>query len=573
MSPRQFLPWLALGLVACGNPGVGDRPTTVETVSADASSEEPRLYTCPMHPHYISEDPDGTCPICGMDLVPAETQSSPVGDGSVVVASEMIQSLGIRTAPTTMTDFSRSLRAYGTVEVDESLQTSEVSRLEGWISDLRVRSVGDSVRKGQLLYRIFSPDLVGAQKDLLNSLRIGNPQRIEAVRQRLRSLGMQTRTIDRVVENKEIIERVPIFAEGSGIVSDIMVDDGAYVKPGSPILRLQDFESVWIIARIPETDLPLVREDLSVRLSIPSAPEAEGTGEVDYIYPTIDPVSRTAQLRVRIPNADGSLRPGAYADIDFEIQRQMKLSIPSQAILRDGRGSYVIAALGEGRFLPRPVVTGEKNAGRTAIQSGLQAGDTVVVNGQFLLGSEANLREGFSGAQATIGPNTPLSELPVDSDTLAQINHFVDQALYFHEALTDGYNIDPFFVDPALSLIAPLRNRFGITAFGDVLTNIENALQDAKDAPDAASLRDALAALMEGLEPWLLEGAPASYAERGLVMFSETGTGRLWLQQNQNPINPYSTRSATIVSWPDPMQSEPSKPQNRNVNPHAGHRH
>lgn len=575
MRRLSTLPALALLVVACGNPALGDKPTAVETASETPASSEAALYTCPMHPHYISEDPDGTCPICGMDLVPAETRSGPDGDGSVVVASDMIQSLGIRTAPAALMDFSRSLRAYGTVEVDESLQTSEVSRLEGWISDLRIRAVGDTVRQGQLLYRIYSPALVGAQKDLLNSLRIGNPRRIEAVRQRLRSLGMQPGTIDRVVETGKTIERVPIYAESSGLVSDITVSDGAYVRPGSPILELQDFGSVWVIARIPEGDLPLVREGLPVRLSFLSAPEAGGAGEVDYIYPTIDPETRTAQVRISLPNVEGSLRPGAYADIDFEVARDLKLSVPTQAILRDARGAYVIAALGDGRFAPRPVVTGEMNNGRTAILSGLQAGNDVVVNGQFLLGSEANLREGFGVTGPALGPDTPLSDLPVDGETLALIDHFTDQALYFHEALTDGYSIDPFFVDPALSLITPLRNRFGMTAFGDVLTDVEAALGSAKTAADADALRNALAALMDGLKPWLLDGAPASYDARGLVLFSDTATGRLWIQQGATPVNPYGDGSATILPWPDLMQMETGSPsmRDRPADPHAGHRH
>ncbi len=579
MSLRTCLPWLALALAACGNPAAGDRPTTVETFAGGATAEEPGLYTCPMHPHYTSEDPDGICPICGMDLVPADTQSATLGDGSVAVSSEMIQSLGIRTAPVRQTDFSRTLRAYGTVEADESLQTSESSRLEGWISDLRVRAVGDPVRAGQLLYRIYSPDLVGAQKDLLNSLRIGNSRRIEAVRQRLQSLGMQPGTIDRVAESGEIIERVPIYAESSGTVSEIMVADGAYVKPGAPILSLQDFGSVWVIARIPEGDLPLVRTGLPVSLSFPSAPAANGQGEVDYIYPTIDPATRTAQLRVSLPNADGSLRPGAYADLDFELTRDMKLSVPAQAILRDGDGAYVVVALGDGRFAARPVVTGETSGDRTVIVSGLQDGDSVVVNGQFLLGSEANLREGFARLNAALGPDTPLSELPVDADTLALIDHFVDQALYFHEALTDGYRIDPYFVDPALSLVEPLRARFGVTRFGTILDDVDAALRSAKAAADDAALRSALAALMEGLEPWLLEGAPASYETRGLALFTDTASGRLWLQQTAIPDNPYVGTTATLIPWPDPMamtpmESSPTQaPQRQPVNPHAGHRH
>ena len=570
---RRLLLLSAIALASCGQPSIGDKPSAVETV--EASTGEAQLYTCPMHPHYISEDPNGACPICGMDLVPAQANDGVLGDGSVAVSPEIIQTLGVRTEPARVTDFSRALRAFGTVEADESLQASETSRLEGWISDLRVRAEGDTVRRGQLLYRIYSAELIGAQKDLLNSLRIGNPRRIASVRQRLASLGMQSGTIDRIVETGELVERVPIYAESSGTVADIMVADGEYVRAGTPILRLQDYGEVWVIARIPEGELSLVREGLPVTLNFPSAPDANGEGVVDYIYPTIDPATRTAQLRISLPNADGVLRPGAYADIDFNLSRDERLSVSSEAVLRDSQGAYVIAALGEGRFIARAVTIGETAEGRTAILSGLRAGEAVVVSGQFMLGSEANLRGGFAQRSQgdAFGADTALSELPIDATTLAQIDHFVDQALYFHEALTDGYAIDPYFVDPALALVEPLQARFGATALNDVLTDSESALLQAKSSDTPEDLRTALAALMRALEPWLLEGAPSSYAARGVVMFEESGTGRRWLQDGQPARNPYGDGDGSFVPWPDPMEGpmEDMAPPSRGIDPHAGH--
>ena len=208
----------ALLLAACGAPGgspggQGEKP--------NASSETQR-YTCPMHPHYISTDPDGTCPICGMDLVPADKTQEPTSStgeilyykhpmgkpdtspvpkkdsmgmdyipvyaddtgSGVAVSPEMIQTMGIRTSPAETRDFSRVLRAFGTVETNERLENVTVSRLEGWIENLAVNAEGDTVRPGSLLYRIYSPDLIAAQKDYLNSFKIGNEARIASVRQR-----------------------------------------------------------------------------------------------------------------------------------------------------------------------------------------------------------------------------------------------------------------------------------------------------------------------------------------------------------------------------------------------------
>jgi len=261
-------------LAACGNPS-GVRPADNSGAQSGAEAQM-ASYTCPMHPHYISTDKDGSCPICGMDLVPAAKPGGG-GDGEILyyknpmglpdtspvpkkdwmgmdyvpvyagagaepgvrVSPEMIQTMGIRTAPAEIATFGRSLRAFGTVETNERLENVSVARLEGWIENLTVRAEGDTVRPGALLYRVYSPDLIAAQKDMLASLTIGNEARIASVRQRLRSLGMQNAVIDRLVLTREVIERVPVYAEAGGIVAALQVREGDYVKPGTPVLRLQ----------------------------------------------------------------------------------------------------------------------------------------------------------------------------------------------------------------------------------------------------------------------------------------------------------------------------------------------
>jgi membrane fusion protein, copper/silver efflux system len=591
------IPMAAVLLAACGNPKVPATAGTAPT-GQTAAGQEAAQYTCPMHPHYISTDPDGTCPICGMDLVPVAGSGSAPAEGAageilyykhpmgqpdtspvpkkdsmgmdyipvyaapdagagVVVASEMIQTIGIRTAAAEVAAFGRSLRAFGVVETNERLETVSVARLEGWIEDLTVRAEGDTVRPGSRLYRVYSPDLIAAQKDMLASLTIGNATRISAVRQRLRSLGMQDTVIERLVETRAIIERVPVYAETGGTVAELQVREGDYVKPGTPILRLQSYSGVWVIASVPETDLPLIRSGLAVRLDYPSAPEAPGQGVIDYIYPTIEPKTRTAQVRIEVDNRSGYLRPGAYADIAIDIADEARLSVPSEAVLRDSDGAHVIVALGGGRFAGRKVTTGVSAGGRTEIVTGLVAGDQVVASGQFLLDSEANLREGLAKltapAMMTAGPDTPLSDLPIDAATLAKIDHFTDMALYFHEALIDGYRIDPRFVDPALGLGETLRARFAGTGLVPILEEAEAALRAAKAADDAGALAGELARLMRTLEPWLLGGAPVHYREAGLNLFRDIKTGRLWLQEGSGPLNPYGDGETERVAWPDPM--------------------
>ena len=254
---------------------------------------------------------------------------------------------------------------------------------------------------------------------------------------------------------------------------------------------------------------------------------------MDYIYPTIDPQTRTADVRIVVDNSEGRLRPGAYADIRFLLDAdEVRLTVPSEAILRDSRGAHVIVSLGGGRFTGRAVETGQSANGRTAVLAGLAAGEEVVTSGQFMLDSEVSLRGGLARLEAPpamlAGPDTPLSELPVDATTLAEIDHLVDMALYFHEALVDDYRIDPYFVDPALQIGDSLKVRFGNTRLVPIIENAQAALRAAKESMAGQALAGDLASLMAALESWLLEGAPAHYDTLGLRLYVEDETDRLW---------------------------------------------
>ncbi len=584
---------MVLILSACGDSATHDNDTNQPLAE----------YTCPMHPHYISTDADGSCPICGMGLVPVSNNSNSntevIEDVSISVSETMIQTMGVRTSAAEVIEFGRTLRAFGTVEADQRLENVSVSRLEGWIDKLKVRAQGDAVLNGDLLYRVYSPDLIAAQRDYLSALTSGNKKRIQSVKQRLLSIGMQEQPLQQLRKGKTVINNVPVYAETDGIVASLDIRNGDYVKPGTPIMRLQSYDKVWVIASIPETDLPLIDRGISASLRFPSAPKAPSTGIVDYIYPTIDPKTRTAKVRIELDNANGDLQPGAYADITLGFAKQARLSIVSEAILRDSRGDHIILALGDGRFAARTVTTGITAEGRTEILSGLRSGDLVVASGQFMLDSEVNLREGLSKLSAPITAEltpvemqmsepaniskTSLADLQIDATSLAQIDHFIDMALYFHETLISGGSIQVNFVDPAIELADLLAEQYQKSELVPILQQSKQALIAAQVGAENQALAVALASLMQAMKPWILDAAPAHYANEGLTLYRDLGTGQLWLQKDGAGENPYGDGESVTLAWPKSSRGSAlegiDKPKaslepqaEQTVDPHAGHR-
>ncbi|MCG8013129.1 MAG: efflux RND transporter periplasmic adaptor subunit, partial [Candidatus Thiodiazotropha weberae] len=257
-------------------------------------AEEGTQYTCPMHPHYISTDM-GSCPICGMDLVALESggamQSADTGSGEravVSIAPETIQNMGVRYGRAEMTSFGSRVRAYGVVAENERLRSEVSSRVAGWVEQLSVTAVGDPIKRGDLLYQLFSPDLVAAQRDYVSALQGGNQQRIRSAAVRLEALGVSKGFIKTLRKQGKVVDRVPFYAVTGGTLSELQVREGAYVQPGETLAVIQDYNSVWINAAVAEKDLSEVRMDTPVQVILPNLPGQAIDSRIDYIHPTVD---------------------------------------------------------------------------------------------------------------------------------------------------------------------------------------------------------------------------------------------------------------------------------------------
>ncbi|MEG3637625.1 efflux RND transporter periplasmic adaptor subunit [Magnetococcus sp. PR-3] len=512
-------------------------------------------FTCPMHPHYIADEM-GTCPICGMDLVPMESgagvgalQGQDAEERAVVTISpETIQNSGIRFGYPQQTEFGRRIRAFGMVMENDRAQTVVSSRISGWIEKLHVTAVGDDIRKGAVLYKLFSPELVAAQRDYINAITRGGNGRMKSAAQRLYSLGVAKRFIRQLEKSKKVVEKVPFYAESSGTLSKLEVRQGSYVKPGMLIAKVQNYDSVWINASVAEKDLGFITKQTPVRIMLPNLPGREINSQIDYIHPTIDAASRTGIIRLKLDNREGELRPGAYADVVFEVGAIRRLALPNGALLRDPEGFHVVVSLGEGRFQPQAVKTGLSSGGYTEILEGLDAEDEIVLSGQFLIDSESALRESFQKLQRL---KTPLHALSLDKGQMAMVDHLVDAALYMHEAMADGYDLDSKQLQPARDIRDLLWKRFGQTKLGKILDESASAIGRAQKARTDEDLHQALSDLTKALQPWILKGQSRYYQEKGVHLFMESDTHeRRWIQLGSDAFNPFGDAPSHQIPFP-----------------------
>ena len=531
--------------------------------SAHAASEKPakgaQKYTCPMHPHYIANEM-GNCPICGMDLVPLATGevSTTIGSGegkrvSIVVAPETIQSMGVRTAKVEKTSFGREIRAYGIVKENEKLQTVVSNRLDGWVEELKVRAVGDRVTKGMLLYKVYSPELFVSQRDYLSTIKGKgrNAARSQTTSLRLRSYGVQPKALRELARRGKVMMKMPFYAQSDGVVSELSISPGSFIKRGSMIAKIQDYSKVWLMVSIAEQDLGFLKEKSQAQVTFPTLKGRKTSARIDYIYPTVDTDSRTGQVRLVIDNKEGLLRPGTYADVVFKVGKSQRLAVPTESLLRSETSRHVIVAMGDGRFEPRTVKTGLIAGGLTEIVEGLGEEDEIVVSGQFLLDSESALRESFRKLERL---QTPLPLLDLDKNQMAMVDHLVDAALYLHESQVDGYDVDAKFLQPALEIRKLLWPKFQHTQLAPVLQFAEQAIGKAQNARTASALHASLNELVGALNPWMREGKAEYYKAKGLNLFEEQkgkkSKGRIWIQQGSKPLNPYGNKQATLVAWP-----------------------
>ncbi|MBE7216259.1 efflux RND transporter periplasmic adaptor subunit [Shewanella benthica] len=356
-------------------------------------------FVCPMHAHIISDVP-GTCPICGMNLEKVEVGGSGT-EIQINVSGGMQQALALKVAKVEKDTLWKFVQTVGQIDYDESKINHIHARVTGWIEKLTIKSVGDKITKGQLLYEIYSPDLINAQDDFLLAQdtlrRTGkNASYEDLVRKaglRLELLGFNQSQIKRLAKSKQTQYRVSFYAKSDGIVKELTVRDGMYIQPSTEVMSIVDLSKVWVIADVFENEQSWLEVGQTAEVSVPAMGIKGIEGKIDYIYPELDPVTRSLRVRIVVQNHDLKLRPNTLAKIDiFGGPNENVLVIPQEALIQTGKENRVIVKLENNSFTARQVTVGMLSQGKAEILDGLAEGELVITSGQFLLDSEASLK-------------------------------------------------------------------------------------------------------------------------------------------------------------------------------------
>jgi len=393
--------------------------TSIHSGDSGADAEREILYwVAPMDPNFRRDEP-GKSPM-GMDLVPVYADEVDNESGMVRIDPAVVNNLGVRVATAQFGKLGRRIDTVGYVGYDEGTVQHVHTRVDGWVERLAITAEGDPVDAGQLLFELYSPTLVNAQEELLAAARSGNAALLNASRERLAALGVSTSEIARIERERSVAERVRIYAETDGVVARLGVRDGMFVTPVTEVMAVAELESVWVIAEVFERQAGWVKEGLNSVVELDHLPGRRFDALVDYVYPELDPETRTLRVRLRLDNSDGALKPNMFARVRIDAEGFGDVvHVPREAAIRDGRSARVVVALGNGRFRSQPVQLGIESGDRIAIRRGLRAGDAVVVSAQFLIDSESSLKTAMERMSPGGGSGSPPEAEQVDSPSHA----------------------------------------------------------------------------------------------------------------------------------------------------------
>lgn len=420
MKRLIFIPMIIIGLLGIitspmGGPGVMISKTFAATEDLKAGMVDPKTgkkikyWTSPMDPTYISDE-SGKSPM-GMDLVPVYEEEGEEKEpvSTIRIDPVTMQNMGVRLGRVQQKTLIKNIRTVGNITFDETKIFTVNTKFNGWIEKLYVDFVGEDVKKGQPLFDIYSPELVTGQEEYLLALnqyeslsnssypriRKGAQRLLEASRTRLRFWDLTEAQIEQIGKTGKTKKTVTVYSPATGVVTKKIAFKGHYVKAGAHQFEIVNLSTVWVAVDVYEYELPWVKKGMAAEMELSYIPGKRFKGKVLFIYPYLEPKTRTAKLRLAFPNPGYRLKPGMYADIYLKSVIAIdSLVIPQEAVIDSGVRKIVFVAIGKGKFQPRDVNIGlEGNENEFQVLAGLSEGEEIVLSAQFMLDSESRLRE------------------------------------------------------------------------------------------------------------------------------------------------------------------------------------
>ena len=340
---------------------------------------------------------------CGRadQVATGEPQAETAQVDGIALSAAVVQKLGVRTAAVEFSPLPNETRAPGIIRYDERSIVDVLVPIAGWVERPSVRALGERVHPAQLLFELYSPVLVTTDAQYLRSLESGSDPVDNPYARGLLALGLSEDMISALRDKRRKVGRIPFRAHDEAIVTALNFRQGAFVAQGVNVMQLTAADPVWAIVEVPETDAAGVRAGMAASVTAPAYPGWKHDGKISYVYPQLDPATRSVQARIVLPSRNPPLLPGMFVSVALHgVAGDPTAHVPSDAVIRGARGDRVIVASGEGRFVPRSVQTGRASGDRIAILSGLRSGEQVVTRATFLIDSEASLQSSLGRMDA-----------------------------------------------------------------------------------------------------------------------------------------------------------------------------
>jgi Cu(I)/Ag(I) efflux system membrane fusion protein len=389
-----------------------------------AGGAQPLTWRNPMNPSITS--PTFQKDSMGMDYVPVCAEDAAGGGsapaGTVKIDPTVTQAIGVRVTRAVLKELSREITTVGRITYDETKLVTLHPKVDGWVDKLFVDKTGESVKQDTMLLSFYSPQLVATQEEYLLALshwqqlkdspyadiRDGSKRLLDSSLDRLRFFDVAEHQIRRLQKTHKVRKNMHIHAPAAGVVTKIGVREGAHVTPMSELYQIADLSSVWVLADLYEYEIGWVKEGDEAKLSIASLPGRDFTGRITYIYPYLDPKTRTNKVRIEFDNTEGLLKPDMFGDVAITATTARPgLFVPREALLITGKKTHLFVQTEPGRFEPRTVITGARSESLVEILEGVKDGEMIVTSGQFLIDSESSIREAAAKMVAPKQPEQP----------------------------------------------------------------------------------------------------------------------------------------------------------------------